>query len=234
MQNKGDQVIFIQIKNEEKVQIDDMTRINVEDTFISPDEAAITLIEIEPETAVGYIDATAIKYLDWAYATEGDKVVTVRVTTDGVAVSKTVTISCLSVATDRLFSTDKDIVSHENDLYRYLRKGRNTFTDFHRSAQKIILDELDQRGVTDREGKKLTALDIWDVEEVKEWSKYRTLSLIFMSVQSEVGDVYEIKSRSYLDLAARQSTRAFLRLDLDNDGAVDTTENMISGILVRR
>jgi len=227
-------MIFIQIKNENIVQIDDKTRIDVEGTFISPDEAAITLIEIEPEAAAGYIDVTSTKYLDWSYSTDGVKIATIRVTTDGAPTSKAISLTVLSIADDRLFSTDKDIVSHEADIYRFLRPGRASFLDFHRVAQKMILDDLDQRGITDNQDNKLTAVDLFDLEEVKAWSKYLALSLIFTSIQSEVDDVYAIKSKSYSDMGARQSTRAFLRLDLDNDGVQDTTNNMVSGILARR
>jgi hypothetical protein len=227
-------MIFIQVKSEEKVQVDDKTRIDATGTFISPDEAAITLVEIEPEASAGFIDVTSTSYLDWSYATDGVKVATIRVTTDGAATTKTVSITVLSVVDDRLFSTDKDIVSHEADIFRFLRPGRASFLDFHRVAQKMILDGLDQRGVTDNQDNKLTALDLFDLEEVKEWSKYLALSLIFTSIQSEVDDVYAIKSKSYSDMGARQSTRAFLRLDLDNDGVQDTTNNMVSGILARR
>lgn len=227
-------MIFIQIKNENIVQIDDKTRIDVEGTFISPDEAAITLIEIEPEASAGYVDVTSTKLLDWAYSTAGTKVVTVRVTTDGSPVTKTASISVLSVADDKLFSTDKDIISHEVDIYRFLRPGRSTFLDFHRIAQRMILDDLDQRGLTDNQGNKLTKADIFDVQEVAEWSRYLTLYLIFVSVQSEVDDVYATKAQGYKEMAARNASRAFLRLDLDGDGIEDRRQDLITTMRMRR
>ena len=227
-------MIFIQANLEEKVQVDDKTRIDISKTFISPDEAAITLVEIEPELAAGFIDVTNNKYLDWSYGVGGVKVVTARVTTDGVPTEKTLSINIMSVVDDKLFSNDKDIVSHEVDIYRFLRPGRSSFLDFHRVAQKMILDDLDQRGLTDNGGNKLTAADIFDLEEVNEWSKYLTLYLIFTSVQSEVDDVYAVKAKSYMSMAKKQSTRATLRLDTDQDGVQDLSPNLVSGILVRR
>lgn len=227
-------MIFIQVKNESIVQVDDKTRIDVEGIFISPDEAAITLIEIEPEASVGYVDVTTTKYLDWAYATAGTKVVSVRVTTDGSPVTKTASISVLSVADDKLFSTDKDIVSHEVDIYRFLRPGRSTFLDFHRIAQRMILDDLDQRGLTDNQGNRLTKTDIFDVQEVAEWSRYLTLYLIFVSVQSEVDDVYATKAQGYKEMAARNASRAFLRLDLNGDGVEDRRQDLITTMRMRR
>jgi hypothetical protein len=227
-------MIFIQSQLEEKVQVDDKTRIDATKTFISPDEAAITLFEIEPEASAGFVDVTSTKYLDWAYSSAGEKTATVRVTTDGSPITKEITISVVSAADDKLFSTDKDIISHEVDIYRFLRPGRSTFLDFHRIAQKMILDDLDQRGLTDNQGNRLVKADIYDIEEVKEWSKYLALALIFKSVQSDVDDVYSIKSKGYMDMADRQKTRATLRLDLNADGNVDTRPDFMSSRMVRR
>ena len=227
-------MIFIQSQLEEKVQVDDKTRIDATKTFISPNEAAITLFEIEPEASAGFVDVTSDKYLDWSYSTAGDKTATIRVTTDGSPVTKEVTISVVTVANDNLFSNDRDIISHEADIYRFLREGRASFLDFHRIAQKMILDDLDQRGLVDSDGNKLAASDIYDVEEVKEWSRYLTLGLIFKSVQGEVEDIYGQKSQSYFQMADKQRSRATVRLDLNQDGTVDSRPDLWAGRLVRR
>ena len=226
-------MIFIPIETEKVVQVDDKTRIDATAIYITPDEAAITLVEIEPEDSSGFITVTDNK-LDWSYATEGEKVVSVRVTTDSTPVTKTALITVLSAEDDKLFSNDKQIISHEVDIYRFLRPGKATFLDFHRLAQKKILDDLDQRGLTDSSGNKLTKSDIFDVEEVSEWSKYIALSLIFKSVQSEIDDVYAEKSKEARVEAEKQATRASIRLDLNDDGTVDSTPDLWSGRLVRR
>lgn len=227
-------MIFIQPKSEDTVQVGDKTRIDIDETFISPDEAEITLMEIEPEASAGFYNVTSSKVLDWAYQIDGVKTATVRVTTDGSPTTKTITINVVSEANDLLFSNDKDIVSHEVDIFRYLRPGRSSFLDFHRVAQKMILDDLDQRGLTDNQGNKLTAADIYDLEEVSEWSKYLTLNLIFTSVQSELDDVFATKAENYMNMADRQRQRATIRLDLNQDGSVDSRPDLMSGRLVRR
>jgi hypothetical protein len=231
---QGIQMIFIPITNEEKVQVDDKTRIDATSTYTTPDEADITLVEIEPEAGAGFIDVTSSSKLDWSYVTEGEKTISVRVTTDGLPTVKTSTILVISVTEDKLFSNDKQIISLEVDLYRFLRPGRATFLDFHRLAQKKIMDDLDQRGLVNRVGAKLTKEDIYDVEEISDWSKYLALSLIFKSVQSEVDDVYAEKSREARQEADRQSTRASIRLDLNRDQVADSRPDLNSGRLVRR
>ena len=227
-------MIFIQVKNEGTIQVGDKTRIDCEATFLSPDEAAITAFTITPESGGDAIDVLSNKRLDWAYLTEGEKTITVSVTTDGVATTKEITVNVLTEAEDRLFSSDQDLTSHEADIYRLLRPGRASFLDFHRLSQKIIMDDLDQRGLTDLQGNRLTKDDLFDIEEVREWSKYQTLANIFKSVQSEIDDVYAEKSKMFQDMADRQKTRATIRLDVDQDGVEDQRPNLVSGIMVRR
>jgi hypothetical protein len=227
-------MIFIQAKNEEKVQVDDKTRIDATGTFISPDEAEITLVEIEPEAAAGFIDVTSTSYLDWSYATSGIKVATIRVTTDGAANTKEFSITVVSVVGDRLFSTDKDIVSHEGDIYRFLRPGRSSFIDMHRLAQELILEDLAKRNITNWDGTKIQKTDIFDLDEVKEWSKFLTLSLIFKSTENEVNDFFMIKSNDYKKQAEMAANRATIKLDKDVDGVVDSSPDLVSGRLIRR
>jgi hypothetical protein len=227
-------MIFIQCKLEDLIQVGDKTRLDASDSFKSPDEAAIALIEIEPEASAGFIDVTSTKYLDWQYESDGEKVVTVRVTTDGLPQDKTFIITSISEADDRLFSNDKDISKLEVDVFRFLRPGRASFLDMHRESQTIIIDDLNQRGITDREGNRLTKDDLFDVKEVREWSKYQTLSLIYKSVQSEVDDVYASKALMYEEMAKTQQTRAYIRLDFNQDGTVDNKLNLITGDLTRR
>lgn len=227
-------MIFPVVSTESKVQIDDMTRIDATRSFISADEAAITLVEIEPEASSGYIDVTSSKYLDWAYATAGDKVVSVRITTDGSPTTKTATVTVVTAAADLLFTSDQDIITHEPEVFRFLRPGRASFLDFHRKAQEKILDSLRQRNITNYDGTKITAGNIHDQDDVKQWSKYLTISMIYESVQNEVEDIFAIKARDYMSLAKRASERATLELDKDEDGTADSNLDLKVIRMVRR
>jgi len=227
-------MIFISAKLESIVQIDDMTRIDATSSFVSPNEAAITLVEIEPEAGSGFIDVTTDKYLDWVYDTAGDKVASVRITTDGAPVTKTYSLSVLSVADDRLFSNDSDIVSHENDLFRFLREGRVSFIDIHRVAQSLILDYLDQTNVTNIDGSRVEKDDIYEIKEVKEWSKFLTLSLMFESVANEVEDIFSVKARKYRNMAKEVSARASVKIGDSANAKPDQNLDLRSARIVRR
>ena len=227
-------MIFPILKCENIVQVNDKTRLDATKSFQSPYEAAVTLFEIEPESGAGFFAVGTSKYLDWAYSSAGEKTATVRITTDGSPVTSTQTLTIISEADDKLFSNDQDLITMEDDILRLLRPGRASFLDKHRMAQFKIIDALDQMGLTDGFGNKLTKLDLFDATEVNEWSKYLTLNLIFASATSEANDVYMTKAAEYLKMAQLASKRAGIRFDTDQDGSEDMRPDLYSARLVRR
>lgn len=231
--------IFPSVEVEGVVQVDDLTRISAVKSLATQDEAAITLVEIEPDTAVGFIDVTGTlaeeRTLDWAYATDGDKTVTVRVTTDGAPVSKTATISVITAADDLLLSSDTDLIGHEGDILSWIRDGRNSFIDKHRTARDLILAYLDQQKIWRTDGTRLTAVNLTDVQEFKEWAKFETLVLIFEGLSNAIDDIFAEKARRYSVLRGQARNRAALRLDRDTDGNTDLGHlDVRSGFLYRR
>lgn len=218
-------MIFPKLVLESVVQINDKTRLDGTKSFISTDEAAITLVEIEPETSAGYVDVTSLSYLDWQYSTAGTKTVTIRITTDGSAVSTTGTISVLSIADDALFSSDAELVQHEGDIMNYVRDGRSSFLDKHRAAQDRILGWLDEHRIWDNDNNRLTKDAVINNDEVNDWSKFLTLQIIFQELSNAIDDIFFEKSERYRKLAEASRARAVLRLDFDGDGTQEVNES---------
>lgn len=220
-------MIFPKLTLENIVQVDDKTRLDGSLSFITKDEADITLVEIEPDTGAGFIDVTgnldrpeANKqwYLDWAYSSDGDKSVTIRITTDGAPTTKTFTLPIISEADDRLFSNDDELVSHEAEILRYLKKGKSSYRYQHRRAQARILAWLDEHRIWKTDDSRFVKEDIHDIQEVKEWSIFETLTLIFEDQVVSVDDVFSQKLMSYKKLRDGARNRGALRLDRDGDG----------------
>lgn len=226
-------MIFPNIIREETLQVDDRTRIDARKSFITEDEAAITLVEIEPEASGGFIDVTSKKYLDWQYDSEGDKVATVRITTDGSPTAQTATITVVTAASDALFSSDAELVVNESEIMNFTRNGRNSFLDKHREAQSLIVNYLDHNRIWDSTGERLTKSAIVDVDEVREWSKYLTLQLIFEDLSNQIGDIFDKKAAKYRAMAERESERSVLRLDTDGDSTTDY-KKFTTGVRVTR
>lgn len=219
--------IFPYIEHEDLVQVNDRTRLNSSKSYVTPDEAAITKIEVQPESSASFFDITSNKYLDYQYSSDGDKTVTVRVTTDGTPVTVSSTISVVTEADDKLFSKDADLTSHESEILKYVDKGRNSFKNVHRRAQSIILAYLDEHRIWDKDGNRLTKDDIVDIQEVTEWSKFTTLRLIFEDRSNGVDDLFQNKASLYEAYEQRARNRGTLRLDTNNDGVINNNDNKV-------
>ena len=231
-------MIFPQLRIEPLVQVGDKTRLDASASFVSPDQDEITKIEIRPSVSGNFIDVTTRLYLDWIYQVAGDYIVRVRITT-GTGLSEETAeldkeITVITAETDRLFSADADLLAHEGDLYRWLREGRSSYIDVHRLAQELILEDLAKRNLTTYMGNRITKDVIWDLKEVREWSKFLTLSLIFKSTANEVNDFFFTKSKDYADLATRAADRATIRIGNPSNAKPDTMPDLKSGRLVRR
>lgn len=232
-------MIFHTMLLEKSIQTNDKTRLDSTRMFVSTDEGAITLVEIEPEAAAGFVDVTGSSsddwFLDWAYATDGDKVATLRITTTLTAAdTQTFTITAATPTDDRLFSGDDDLIPHEDDIMQYLRPGRNSYLDKHRVSQERIMGFLDEKRIYALDGTRLTKDQIFNVEEVRDWSKFQTLAIIFEALVVNVEDTFSRKADKYNRLMAIARNRAALRFDYDSNGTVDANTDIFSSIFVRR
>lgn len=221
-------MIFPNLELEKIVQVNDKTRLDATKSYISKDEAAITLVEIEPYAGAGFIAVTGTSsddyYLDWEYATDGVKVVSCRITTDGAPTTITKNLTIISVVDDNLLSSDADIVMNESDILKYVRPGRNSFLDYHRRAQERVIAYLDENQYRDDDGNKLEKIDIVDIADFTEWSKFLTLSLIYQDLSNAIDDVFDKKSKYYDGKMLEARSRLSFKIDLDDSGTVTDSE----------
>lgn len=227
-------MIFPILKLENVIQVNDKTRLDGTKSYVTPDEAAITLVEIEPEAGAGFYDVTLDRFLDWQYSSDGEKTVTIRIATDGAPISSTKTIPAITSEDDHLFSSDEQLTAHEPNILDYVRAGRNSFLDIHRSSQDRILNWLDEHRIVDINGSRLTKEAIVNIEEVSNWSKYMTLKTIFEGLSNSVGDVFSVKSKTYEELEVMAKNKSQVRLDLNGDGEQDPTAYDLRSFTIRR
>lgn len=220
---------YIELKSTVE-QVNDRLRIDVSKSFADKSEAAISNIEVEADTGSGYISVFDSKqsnwFLDWEYATAGTKTVGCRVTTDGSPTIRTIQLEVLSSADDKLFSDDSDLVLIETDILKYVPEGRNSFKYVHRLAQTQILEDLYRIGVTNTSGDKLTKDAVVDIEEVRQWSRFLAMQFIFLDVSNAIGDIFQQKSDIYKSWALESRHKAIMKLDLNGDGNLDSTEDL--------
>lgn len=227
-------MIFSKLKSELVNQVGDKIRLDASKTFEQGTE--IFSVEIMPEVGADYISLDLSKdfVLDWVYATPGIKTATLRVNGDDLALV-TIEINVLTEIEDKLFSNDSDIDPIESDISYYYKQGRNSHLDMHRVAQNDILEELYDRGVKDSEGNKLTKANILQTDELKAWSKYLVLYLIYKDQKKSVDDAITEKMNLYRGLATKASqNKKFLKIDTDLDGKSETINTNLESATIRR
>lgn len=152
---------------------------------------------------------------------EGSSLYWYRITPDAAA-----TITFKGINT--LFSDDSDLVSEYPTILDHLPEGKDSFVTFHESARKAIVTDLRKTGVSikgidETKRKQLDAFDILDKEEVREASKFLTLSKIFGWLSDNTGDKWEGLEAKYAREAAGAIT-PLISIDSDNDGKEDDSE----------
>lgn len=221
-------MIFPNLELEAVVQVGDRTRLSATKSFVTPDEAAIETVLISPTGATGdFINVSENMYLDWQYSASGVIPVRVRVATaSGVSADFTDELSVVTAGQDHLFSNDDDLRLHEPDILKWVEEGRNTFTNIHRRAQKVIMEYLRKEGFVDVYGNPYTKAAVVDIEEVKQWSTYLALRLIFEGLSNATEDIFSEKAKRYKGNEVDWRKTALLRLDVDGDGEADNEEGI--------
>jgi hypothetical protein len=146
-------------------------------------------------------------------------------------------IKVLSEDGDKLFSSDEELTALEPEILKWVTPGRNTFKDVHRRCQKNILTHLDEEGYVDVYDKPYTKSALVSIEEVRPWATYMAMRLIFEGIHNSKEDVFAEKARTYMSEEIKARNRMVLRIDVDDDGKIDTTEGLNSfsgGRLSRR
>lgn len=218
--------IFGILELEDAVQAGDKTRLSGIKSFVSKDNAAITLVRIEPHTGDGFIQVSGTGiankdwFVDWVYATAGSKTVTIEITAGSVETfSKT--ISVITEATDGLWSKDSDLLKYESDILKWVPEGKSSFTNVHRQAQELILDWLDSIRIWKDDGARLEKGDMLVTSDVKQLSVYWTLALIFQNLSNKPDDVFFQKSKKYLSLVKNSKARGRIQADLNDNDVLD-------------
>ena len=231
--------IFGVLSTESVVQVGDKTRLSGIKTFITQDEAPVTLVEIQAEAAAGFIDVTNddqdLWFLDWIYSTAGSKTVSLRITTDGAPQTFTHILTSITEADDKLFSTDQELAMIEPEVLKYVPKGKASFKYVHRQCQSEILEHLYTNGYVKTDNTRITKDEVIRIEEVSYWSRFMALRYIYRQLSNAVDDIYDQKSKRYENDEHKWRHKAILKLDFNGDGTQGEYEsaNLTSKRLVR-
>jgi hypothetical protein len=216
---------FTIIKADSFVFTGDKIRIDVSESFLTPDETFATVShEVSIDAGVTWFNVSSKKIMDWIFSTAGNKTITARISSTTGSSTATTTISVIDITTAKLFSKDMDLYMYEQDIDAILPKRWSSWNVIHHAAQKWILDWLDEKRVVDQDGNKYTIDDFLDPQEVKQLSCYKALEFIYESNSNLSGDISSIKRDKYRALANEKASRAQLKLDYNKNNASEITE----------
>ena len=236
-------MLFAHVYTDDIIRQGDKLRIDATKSFATPPETLsdIEIVQVDPGDGTGLVTVKAegqeVKqkdwYLDWVYNNpplDGLETytITVRLAKAGDTDPQTTTmeIQVIDEATDNLWSTDQDLEKHEPNIRQYLKNYRFNFNQEHRRAQTMILEWLDQMKFTMSDGvTKITKDKVLVTEEMREWSTFKTLELIYAGNSNIPDDNQDKKARDYFDEANRARTKQLRGVDWNNSGEIEVSEH---------
>lgn len=223
-------MIFGLIECDAKYQIGEKVRINYSKSYNVPN-VDFTVALLKPSASdIDYAPTSLTDrdtfFIDWIYTTAGTKTITLSLNDGSGLVTVTKDIEIVSAATDALFSTDADLIPHEDDILKWLPDGRSSWNYMHRKAQDLILKELYKSRIYADDGSMLTSAEVIDVNEVKEWSLFKTLEMIMNFTSNKPDDVFRQKAQYYGSKEHEWMNYALnsLKLDFNKDGELTDSE----------
>lgn len=220
-------MIFGIIECDAKYQVGEKVRISYVNSYNVPN-VDFTVALLKPSASdIDYAPTLLTDrdtfYIDWIYSSSGTKTITLTLNDGSGPVVVTKNIEIVSEATDALFSKDADLIPHEDDILKWLPAGRSSWNYMHRKSQDLILKELYKSRIYADDGSMLTAAEVLDVNEVKEWSIFKTLEMIMNFTSNKPDDVFRQKAQYYGSKEQEWMNYSLnsLKLDFNKDGEID-------------
>lgn len=226
-------MIYPVVEVDNITQVGEIVRINAIKSFKTPDELALTAVKIQPSASdlfysVGELTDAQTWILDWVYETAGTKTITIRLEIGATIKDITTSLVVKTSTEEKLFCKDVDLIPHEQDIMKWVPAGRSTWNFIFRRAQQRIMNEIDKQRIFDIDGNKLTLDAVMDVSELKDWSIYMSLAMIFQGLSNQKDDVFMDKAIMYekKQFEYMQFTMNMLRLDYNKDGVMTKADNI--------
>jgi hypothetical protein len=225
------------IRSDDKVFVGDKIQFDVSKSFVTPDETLATPKnhEVSFDAGVTWLDITAKKKIDYIYSTAGTKTVSLKITTTAGNSIFTKDITALDLAAQKLFSSDSDLYRHEPDIDNLLPAKWSSWNLIHLEVQKAFMDWLDEKRIFNQDGTKYVVDDLLDLQQVRQFSIFKVLELIYSGAHNISGDVYEAKRDKYLEWANEKLSRSQIALDYNGNATADRNERTdLMAVVVRR
>lgn len=186
---------------EEQIYLNELTPMDASLSVISSEEGSITEIAIQPDATSDFIVVDDQKRATFSYSTLGSKTISLRIKTDTTSAGVVIPFQATVIDVPTLFSKDSDLLGWEPSIHKYLGFGFSSYLRTHVQAQLMILDRLNQQGIKNAIGARLTYGDLFDVLEVKDWAVKQVLALIYEDLIVKSDDKFADAFKYYQELA---------------------------------
>lgn len=160
---------------------------------------------------------------DWSVSTiNNEELYWIKITND---VDFDITFKGLNT----VFSDDTDLKSENRTIDDLLAVGDSSFISYHVAARNEIVQSLRNGGHTTRVSggkvdKDLTKWDFLIPEQIRNASKYLTLSKIMFDVSSNVDDKWYSRFKDYRDMYSDAFKLYLMAIDENDDGEASSVE----------
>ena len=128
-----------------------------------------------------------------------------------------------------VYSDDNDLLEESRDIIDYLASGDNSFIAYHVSSRNDIIQTLRNSGkikTVDYKPEQLTKWDVLELGEIRQASKYLTLSKIFFDISENVDDKMFQRYESYKSMYGKAFDLFRISIDNNDDGIADDDEKL--------
>lgn len=228
-------MIFGIIKCDDKVFTGDKLRIDLSESFLTPDQVyAVVSHEVSLDAGATWFNISNKKTIDWLFSSAGTKTITARISTTAPDVQTfTKTITVLDLTAQKLFSSDSELYKYEPEIDQYLPKRWSSWNLVHLKAQEYIMDWLDEKRLFNQDGEKYVVADLLDKDQVKQFATYKALEFIFEANSNVADDLYAQKRNKYLALANEKAAKSQISLDYNKNGIADERTDLLTVGLYR-
>jgi len=139
-----------------------------------------------------------------------------------------------------LFANDNDLAKENSTITRFLPTGANSFAPLHERVRDDIVQMIRNRGRSTRKlnatlSENITKWDFLDSQEIRNAAIYFALEKIYFQASDGTADKWLQRSVQSRAMAGEAMNLFFLTLDDNDDGVVDTNENLkLTAIEVKR
>lgn len=226
------------------VRVGDKIRLDASQTTVLSPSVSVTVqsVTIQPESTAASFNVTGSPvnqkrwFLDYFYASSGQKTVTVTVTlSDATVYSKTFTVQAISAADDKLLVDDEDIRSYDFEILRFIPEGFSTWRHVHRKATQDVVFFVNSLRIKNLNNP-ITLDELLPSPNARQLALMLSLHMIYSQLSNRSDDKFYQRAMEAKKAAESIKSLPDFIIDFNKDSVLEPSEaaDILSGRLSRQ